>query len=82
MLKKTLLVMAALLMASCTTQAQRTTDTSNTSAQAPKLTETYWLLTDLMGTPVKRTANEAHIVLHSQGNKLAGSGGCNRIAGG
>jgi putative lipoprotein len=49
-----------------------------------QLQGTYWKLTRLNGAPVTvgLRQREAHIVLHSENQRLSGSGGCNRIAGG
>lgn len=48
------------------------------------LEDMYWKLTRLEGEPVERVADgqrEPHLVLHSGEQRLAGSGGCNRIMG-
>jgi copper homeostasis protein (lipoprotein) len=45
---------------------------------------TYWKLVRLRGEPVGAVENqrEPHIVLHADGQRVAGSGGCNRLLGG
>lgn len=47
------------------------------------LTNTYWKLTELNGTPTKVLPKqlEPHLILQSEGGRVAGSGGCNRIMG-
>lgn len=48
------------------------------------LVNTYWKLTRLGETPVAAVDNqrEAHLVLHKEEQRLAGSTGCNRLMGG
>ena len=48
------------------------------------LTETYWKLIEVDGTPVQVSddTREPHLVLHNQDSRLAGSGGVNRLMGG
>jgi len=47
------------------------------------LTNTYWKLTELNGAAVPAAAKrrEPHLVLQPHGNRLTGSGGCNRLMG-
>jgi copper homeostasis protein (lipoprotein) len=49
------------------------------------LLDMYWVLTTLNGRPVAatpaRNQREASLVLHSQDQRVSGSGGCNRITG-
>lgn len=47
------------------------------------LTNTYWKLTELNGAAVKvlPKRREPHMVLQTEGDRVAGSGGCNRIMG-
>lgn len=53
----------------------------------PFLTEplenSYWKLTQLSGEPVsvEEGQSEAHIVLHSEDNRVSGATGCNRVMG-
>jgi heat shock protein HslJ len=44
---------------------------------------TYWRLVELRGAPVVVTPNqrEAHLVLQITGDRVVGSGGCNRLTG-
>lgn len=51
--------------------------------QMVALTETYWKLIELNGKAVKMPEGtaEAHIVLHTEGKKIAAFGGCNRMFG-
>ena len=51
--------------------------------KAVPLEETRWNLTELNGKPVVAGAGEreAYIELHADGDKLGGSGGCNRLFG-
>ncbi len=53
------------------------------------LRETYWKLTELMGKPVAKTRNEAHMILKANEDdksaltgRVNGSSGCNRMTGG
>jgi heat shock protein HslJ len=47
------------------------------------LTNTYWKMTELNGAAVPAAAKrrEPHLVLQPHGNRLTGSGGCNRLMG-
>jgi putative lipoprotein len=47
------------------------------------LTNTYWKLTELNGAAVKVVPKqrEPHLILQTEGGRVAGSGGCNRIIG-
>jgi heat shock protein HslJ len=49
----------------------------------PSLRETQWNLTELDGNPVTVTAadGQPYIYLQEQGDRLSGSGGCNRFFG-
>lgn len=53
------------------------------SASTASLENTYWKLLRLGNEPVNMGADqrEPHLVLHSEGNRVAGFGGCNRITG-
>jgi len=54
-----------------------------TAASQPSLTETQWNLIELNGNPVAVRPTETHpyIYLQVQGDRLSGSGGCNRFFG-
>jgi heat shock protein HslJ len=56
---------------------------TRSAASSPTLTETHWNLTELDGDPVNAAAPDAqpYIYLHADGDKLSGSGGCNRLFG-
>lgn len=58
---------------------------SQSQAHAPdrSLANTYWKLTELNGGPVKvlPQQREPHLILQSDSQRLAGSGGCNRLLG-
>lgn len=47
------------------------------------VTNTYWRLTELGGAPVQvaEKQREPHMILQLEANRLAGSGGCNRMMG-
>ncbi|GAA5175118.1 hypothetical protein GCM10025771_06420 [Niveibacterium umoris] len=51
---------------------------------AATLQETYWRLTHLGTVPVEKPAQqpEPHFVLHTEGARVSGSAGCNRLTGG
>lgn len=67
----------AVLMAGCTAMAPAA------SVDEP-LENTYWKLTRLGDAPVAVVDNrrEAHLVLHAEEGRVAGSTGCNRLMGG
>jgi len=52
-------------------------------ASAAPLENTYWKLVSLRGTTVAvaEKQHEAHLILHPDGRRLSGSGGCNRLVG-
>jgi putative lipoprotein len=54
----------------------------NSQAGHP-LTNTYWKLTELNGAavPAAPKQREPHLLLQPHGNRLTGSGGCNRLMG-
>jgi len=54
------------------------------SAIEPRLENTYWKLTQLGNEPVivGERQREPHLILQPEGNRVAGSGGCNRLMGG
>jgi copper homeostasis protein (lipoprotein) len=54
-----------------------------TPAPQPALTETQWNLIELDGNPVTIHAGDTqpYIYLQAQGDRLSGSGGCNRFFG-
>jgi putative lipoprotein len=59
-----------------------------TTATAPNMTaiplrETYWKLVQLEDQPVTATdqQQEANLVFHTEGSRVAGSSGCNRLTG-
>ena len=68
--------LAAVALAGCTAIAEHT-------AGDEPLENTYWKLIDLEGAAVEAVDNqrEAHIVLHTEESRVAGSGGCNRLMG-
>ena len=53
------------------------------TASSPSLTETQWNLIELNGSPVnvRPTESQPYIYLQVQGDRLSGSGGCNRFFG-
>lgn len=53
------------------------------SDETVSLEGTFWTLTELRGNPaeVNAMAPAAHLMLQSEGNKLSGSSGCNRLFG-
>jgi putative lipoprotein len=57
---------------------------AKTSLADEPLRETYWKLMELNGKPVTVAdqQQEAHLVFRTEGNRLTGSGGCNRLMGG
>lgn len=69
-------VLAAVVLTGCTATTERT-------AGDEPLENTYWKLTYLEGSAVEVVDNqrEAHIVLHTEESRVAGSGGCNRLMG-
>lgn len=59
-------------------------ETCGTPFAPAELTETYWAITRLEGEPVTEAMFQAepHLVFRAEGSRFAGSGGCNRLAGG
>lgn len=59
---------------------QRAADTAKRNRP---LTNTYWKLTELRGAAAQASAKqrEPHLILQHEGQRLAGSGGCNRLLG-
>ncbi|MDO6391697.1 META domain-containing protein [Pontibacter sp. BT731] len=81
----------ALTLSGCST-AKKADHTTNSSAaqttgmeqQEQTITEKRWKLVELEGHPVTMTEGqqtEAHFVLHTEGNKVTGNGGCNVLNG-
>ncbi|MCP2045482.1 META domain-containing protein [Pontibacter sp. HSC-36F09] len=77
----------ALTLSGCNTakNADQTADSSATPTTGMEqhdqtITEKRWKLVELEGQPVtmsEEQQTEAHFVLHTEGNKLTGNGGCN-----
>ncbi|WP_249975947.1 META domain-containing protein [Vreelandella olivaria] len=74
------LISLLLLTAGCQTAAS---PDQNSEAPDEPLTNTYWRLDSLNGKTVTGAENfrEAHIVLHNDNHRLAGSTGCNTLVG-
>ena len=55
---------------------------ASTGAEVP-LKETHWNLIELDGSPVTAVSaqSQPYLYLHAEGDKLSGSGGCNRLFG-
>jgi heat shock protein HslJ len=78
------LIAGAALAPSCLLRGQAATGTSvSTAAPQTALKETHWNLVELNGNPVSSPspASQPYIYLHGDGDKLSGSGGCNRLFG-
>lgn len=59
-------------------------DTSSVQKANASLTETYWKLDKLNGKAevmVQGQAKERHVILHSNGSRMAGFSGCNQFFG-
>lgn len=73
-------------MAAKNAKASSASAGSSTSSPADDepLRETYWKLVELQGKPVTvaEQKREASLVFHTKGNRITGSGGCNRLMGG
>ena len=56
---------------------------STANNSAPTLENNYWKLIALHGAPVAVFDNqsEPHVILHSDSQRVSGSGGCNRLMG-
>ncbi|HEY4651885.1 MAG TPA: META domain-containing protein [Pontibacter sp.] len=64
--------------------AAQTEQTTGMAKQENTITEKRWKLVELEGQPVTMAADqrtEAHFVLHTEGNRVTGNGGCNGIHG-
>lgn len=73
---RTFTVLACLFLTACVS-------TRPPAGKPATLTNTYWKLTLLDGTPVikGKAQTESHFILHADGERIGGSGGCNRLAG-
>jgi heat shock protein HslJ len=75
------LAMSAIIITGCVTdQAPRTASGAMTSND-DVITEKYWKLVELNGHPVTPGPNDTYITLKLDGQRVIGSGGCNRLAG-
>jgi copper homeostasis protein (lipoprotein) len=57
---------------------------SNRDTATPTISETYWKLTELMGQPIEKLADQqqdTYIMLKTEGNRVQGFAGCNNIIG-
>lgn len=70
-----LLILGAFFPLACTAPPLATTGCA--------LTDTHWTLVHLTDRPLRPLATEraAHLVLHGEGQRVSGSGGCNRLLG-
>ena len=69
---------------SCNSTKKSTNNDMSSANPNSELTETYWKLTELMGTPVVMetgTKTEMHMILKKQDNQVLGNGGCNSFRG-
>ncbi|MDN6336216.1 MAG: META domain-containing protein, partial [Halomonas sp.] len=75
-----LLLGLTLAAAGCATQ---TPDGSSDASPDVALTNTYWKLTELAEGSVETMDNqrEAHFVLHTDDQRVAGATGCNQLMG-
>ncbi|ESQ94253.1 META domain-containing protein [Asticcacaulis benevestitus] len=75
------LALSAIIITGCATdQAPRPGSGAMTSHEAV-ITEKYWKLVELNGHPVEPGPNDTYITLKRDGQRLIGSGGCNRLGG-
>ena len=73
----------AVLAAAIFVAAVSASGTGHAQSGPNELLETTWKLARLGGTPVDSSSERApYLVLQRAGHHVAGSGGCNRIAGG
>lgn len=81
------MMIAGLFLFGCS-QSKKSTGTAN-AVTAPAdvnsaLTETYWKLTELMGTPIPandKDKKEKHLILKKENNIVFGHAGCNSFRG-
>jgi copper homeostasis protein (lipoprotein) len=61
----------------------RERDKSQADVHDEVLLDTYWKLVELRGEPVVvgEAQREPHLILHREGTRVSGYGGCNRLAG-
>ena len=88
MVSQRLLILAGCLSVfalGCVAAAQSTGASANPDlgTASVSLKETQWNLVELEGNPVTAASsqNQPYIYLHAEGDKLTGSGGCNRVFG-
>ena len=75
------LTLSAIIITGCATdQAPRLPSGAMTSND-DVITEKYWKLVELNGHPVTPGPNDTYITLKRDGQRVIGSGGCNRLAG-
>lgn len=75
------LALSAIIITGCVTdQAPRPASGAITSND-DVITEKYWKLVELNGHPVTPGPNDTYITLKLDGQRVIGSGGCNRLAG-
>ncbi|GGC85955.1 META domain-containing protein [Vreelandella lutescens] len=74
-----LTVALCLWLSGCQSLQAKDTNT----APDESLTNTYWKLISINGNPITAADNarEAHIVLHTESDRLAGATGCNTLSG-
>lgn len=73
----------SLMLNQVTSAATGTAAAAASSQQQVTLDGTYWKLTELGGRPVVKGVadTEAHLILHANDKRIAGSSGCNRMVG-
>jgi len=74
-------ILLAVAVTGCVTSPKTSSAPPATASNDGAITEKYWKLVELGGQPIKPGPNDTYITLKTDGNRLIGSGGCNRLTG-
>lgn len=75
------LVLSAIIITGCATDQAPRPPSGSMTTNDDVITEKYWKLVELNGHPVTPGPNDTYITLKLDGQRVIGSGGCNRLAG-
>ena len=75
------LTLSAIIITGCATDQAPRLPSGATTSNDDVITEKYWKLVELNGHPVTPGPNDTYITLKLDGQRVIGSGGCNRLAG-
>lgn len=75
------IALSAIIITGCATDQAPLTGSGAMTSNDDVITEKYWKLVELNGHPVTPGPNDTYITLKLDGQRVIGSGGCNRLAG-